>query len=83
MTEDIKPVIPLNQQGITPEVVAQHFVAQAKDLTAVFIIGFRKDGVVVNLGCGSTQEMALAAVVMQDIVVKTARAAFGDLNGTV
>lgn len=76
-------VTPIGQKGITPEVVAEHFAPVAKDLSAVFIIGFRKDGVIVNMGCGSAQEMALASLVLGDISINAARNAFGAQNGTV
>jgi hypothetical protein len=69
-------VQPIGMQGITPEVIAEHFAARASDLRAVFIVGFQKDGIIMHMANGSAADMSLASLVLADIAFLVSKSSF-------
>lgn len=66
-------VTPFGPSGITPEVIAQHIVEDAPNLDSLYVIGFTKEGVVIEYFSGTASGMCLAATILQDVALRSAK----------
>lgn len=60
------PPTPLNKDGITPELIAQHIVKDAGEMEEIYVIAFNRKKVSWSYYSGTARGMALASLIMQN-----------------
>ncbi len=63
-------ITPLNQDAITPELIANHIATDAAQIASIYVVAFSKTGEVWEYISGDAKGMAFAGCILNDHSMK-------------